>query len=270
LIQVNDSFSLLTLNCFGAFMPGTRRRLRALAQEVENGAHQVVCLQEIQLHAYQRLFVQACPSYPYAMHEPYLHCPKGGLLTLSRLPILGKSFEPYEDRGLWYTPMLMDNLLYKGMLITHVTWNGLPIVIVNTHILANYMGDWERRGIYAQVEERQLQQLAQAVRSQPKDALVLVAGDFNVPRGSCLYHEFLSASGLSDPLAGDSRPTLRMPSGIPARYSLPIDYVLVRTPEMRSLKFDCDLCFSEKYPIDRWRQDYLSDHTGIRIRITQH
>lgn len=264
---MTDSFSLLTLNCFGGYLPFTSRRLLALAQELEHGHHQVVCLQEIQLHRYQKLLEKACSSYSYSVYEPYLHCPKGGLLTLSRLPITSKHFEPYEERGLWYTPMLMDKLLYKGMLITKLTWANIPIIIINTHVLANYVGDWQRHGMYARLEERQLQQLAKTVGHQPSDSLIIVVGDFNIPRGSRLYHDFLANSGLADPLSGDTRPTLRTPPGVPSRYSLPIDYAFVRMPSTFSLKIDCDLCFSNKYQINRWRQDYLSDHNGIEIRI---
>jgi hypothetical protein len=98
-------------------------------------------------------------------------------------------------------------------------------------VLANYVGDWERHGIYARVEEAQLQQLAQTVQRQPMDAVVIVVGDFNIPRGSRLYQDFLACSGLTDPLKGDTRPTLRLPSGVPSRFSLPIDYALVRLPD---------------------------------------
>ena len=263
---MTESFSLVTLNCFGGYLPNTSRRLRALAQELEQRADQVVCLQEIQLYRYQKLLVKACASYSYSFHEPYFQCPKGGLLTLSRIP-LTKSFEPYVDRGLWYTPMLMDKLLYKGMLIHRLTWAGIPMVIINTHVLANYVGDWERRGIYARVEEKQLQQLARTVRRQPEDSIVIVVGDFNIPRGSRLYADLLANSGLTDPLAGDIRPTLRIPPGIPSRFSLPIDYAFVRIPKAYSIKIDCDLCLSKKYQISRWHQDYLSDHVGIEIQL---
>ena len=157
---MTDSFSLMTLNCFGGYLPYTSRRLSALAKELEQRSAQVVCLQEIQLHRYQRLLVKACASYAHTFHEPYLHCPKGGLLTLSRIP-MSKDFQPYEERGLWYTPMFMDKLLYKGMLIHKSTWRDIPIIIINTHILANYIGDWERRGMYAKIEEKQLLQLAE-------------------------------------------------------------------------------------------------------------
>jgi endonuclease/exonuclease/phosphatase (EEP) superfamily protein YafD len=140
-------------------------------------------------------------------------------------------------------------------------------VIINTHILANFAGDWERRGIYARVEEMQLRQLAETVRSQPVDSIIFVAGDFNVPRGSRLYQDFLLHSGLTDLLAGDTRPTLRLPLGAPSRFALPIDYVFVRIPDRQSFDIHCDLCFSDKHWISNRHQGYLSDHLGIETPI---
>lgn len=163
--------------------------------------------------------------------------------------------------------MLLDRLFYKGMLITKFEWGTIPVIVINTHILANYVGDWERRGMYARVEQKQLQQLGETVQVQPAESVVIVVGDFNIPRGSWLYHDFLGASGLTDPLAEDTRPTLRPPSGVPSRYFLPIDYVFVRMPRTHSFKIDCDLCFTGKYPINSRRQGYLSDHNGICIHI---
>jgi endonuclease/exonuclease/phosphatase family metal-dependent hydrolase len=265
---MTHSFSLLTLNCFGLWLPNTRRRLLALARELERSPYQVVCLQEIQLHKYQKLLVEGCASYSHALFEPYVHCPKGGLLTLSRIPVTSTSFEPYEERGAWYTPMLLDRLFFKGMLVTKLTWANLPMVIINTHLLANFGGDWKRRGMYARVEEKQLLQLAETARSQPVHSIVIVVGDFNIPRAGGLYDDFLAHSGLKDLLAGDTRATLRLPPGAPARFALPLDYVLVRTPERHSFRIDCDLCFTGKYWINNRRQGYLSDHYGIEIRMT--
>ena len=264
---MSTSFSLLTLNCFGLWLPNTERRLLALAKELEQSPYQVVCLQEIQLHKYQRLLVKECASYPHSFHEPYLHCPKGGLLTLSRLPFTSTSFEPYTERGSWYTPMLPDRLFLKGISLTTLRWSDIPMVIINTHLLANFAGDWERHGMYARVEERQLGELAETVRAQPTGSVVLVVGDFNIPRGSGLYRDFLVHSGMTDLLAGDIRPTLRIPFEAGSRLSLSIDYVFVRIPDRFSFKIDCDLCFSEKYTIGNRRRGYLSDHCGIAVRI---
>lgn len=267
---MTPSFSLLTLNCFGLWLPNTRRRLLALTKELEGRSYQVVCLQEIQLHKYRKLLLEGCASYSYAVFEPYIHSPKGGLLTLSRLPITSTFFQPYEERGLWYTPMLLDRSFFKGMLITKLTWGRIPMVIINTHLLANFAADWERRGMYARVEEKQLRQLAETVRSQSLDSIVIVAGDFNIPRGGGLYHDFLAHSGLTDLLEGDTRATLRLPSLLseaPSQFSLPIDYVLVRMPEKHSFKVDCDLCFTGKYWVNSGHQSYLSDHHGIELGI---
>jgi len=264
-----ESFSLLTLNCFGGYLPNTARRLLALAHELERRTDQVVCLQEIQRNAYLRLLLRACHSYPFHAYEPYFRCPKGGLLTLSRLAIKNKQFISYTDRGLWYTPMIMDNLLYKGMLIIELEWEDVPLVVINTHLLANYIGDWEWHGRHAQVEEKQLRQLAATVKTQPTEALVVVAGDFNIPRGSRLYQDFLALSGLEDPLAEDTRPTHRPPLGVPAQYALPIDYVLVRMPADRALKLHCDLYFTEKQGLYGRHHGYISDHNGIGIQITR-
>lgn len=265
---MSSSLSLLTLNCFGLWLPGTQRRLSALAKELDKSEYQVVCLQEIQLHQYQELLVKGSSSFPYSYSERYIHCPKGGLLTLSRIPFTDRWFKPYTERGLWYTPMLLDRLFYKGMLITKLTWKNISVIIINTHILANFAGDWVRGGMYARVEEKQLQQLARTVRAQPANAIVLIAGDFNTPRGSKLYQDFLTQSGLTDPLADDTRPTLRTPAGISSRYSLAIDYVLVRLPHEPALNVRCDLCFSSPYVIRNRYQGHLSDHHGIEMQIT--
>lgn len=262
------SLSLLTLNCFGLWLPNTKQRLLALARELEKSPYQVVCLQEIQLHRYQELLADECPSYFHAVYERYVHCPKGGLLTLSRIPIISSSFEPYQERGLWYTPMLLDRLFYKGMLATNLHWANIPVVIINTHILANFVGDWDRQGMYARVEERQLTQLANTVRNLPMDSLVVVVGDFNIPRGSRLYFDFLANSGLTDSLARDTQPTLRTPVPVPSRYPLAIDYIFFRSPDGYALDVNCNPCFTGKYWINK-HEDYLSDHNGIEIRIAR-
>jgi endonuclease/exonuclease/phosphatase (EEP) superfamily protein YafD len=228
----------------------------------------VVCLQEVQLVTYQNLLFQACASYPFQAYEPHLHCPKGGLVTLSRAPLADQHFETYAEQGRWYLPTAMDRFLRKGMLISSLQWGDVPVVVINTHILANYSGDWERQGVFARMQEKQLRQLAETVAAQPSHALVAVVGDFNLPRGSQLYHGFLQQTGLTDVLAGDRRPTHRPPPGVPAHYSLPIDFVFLRVPPSLALQVTGDLSFSSKFDLTHRRRDYLSDHNAIEVRLT--
>jgi len=259
------SLSLLTLNCFGTPVPRARRRLRALARQLEHSTIQLVCLQEVQLVFFQRLLIQACASYPFQAFEPHLHSPKGGLVTLSRMPLATQRFETYTEQGRWYLPTAMDRFLRKGMLMSSLHWEGAPVVVINTHVIANYNGDWERQGVFARMQEKQLHQLAEVVAIQPSDTLVVVVGDFNIPRGSRLYKNFLQGTGLIDTLAEDRRPTHRPPRGVPAHYSLPIDFVFVRVPQAMSLQIKCDLRFSDKFELSHKYHDYISDHNAIEV-----
>lgn len=261
------TFSLLTINCFGVPAPATRQRLLTLARELDRRAACVVCLQEVQAHAFRRMVTGACARYPENAFEPFSYAPKGGLLTLARRPFVERHFALYRERGLWYTPALADWMLHKGVLSTHTLAGGMRVVVLNTHLSANYRGNWETDNQYVRTERSQLRQLAEIVAAQPRDAIVIAAGDFNIPRGSRLYEEFLAASGMRDPLAGDRRPTYRTLPGVPARYTVAIDYALVRAPPLPGLRIRSDICFGERVPLVGGRQGYLSDHNGVELEI---
>lgn len=261
------TFSLVTLNCFGVPTPSTRRRLMALSRELNERQATVVCLQEVQTHAYRRLLIRSSIAYTASAYMPFMHAPKGGLLTFSSLPIEQMHFTLYRERGQWYTFAVADWILHKGVLATHMTFHGLPVVVFNTHLTANYTGDWSRRNRYARHEHSQLRQLAELVSAQPPETLVLVVGDFNIPRGGWLYKEFIAATDLIDPMARDKRPTFRPPRGVPTRYKMALDYALVRAPRLPGFEIQSDLCFQEKLPLTNRRQGYLSDHFGIQIEI---
>jgi endonuclease/exonuclease/phosphatase family metal-dependent hydrolase len=260
------TFSLLTLNCFGVPTPTTHARLLTLARELNARDDQVVCLQEVQAHAYRRLLVRACASYSHAAYTPFIHAPKGGLLTLARLPIVESQFTLYRSRQVPYPLSLMDWLLHKGMLATRLEYAGVPIVVLNTHLNANYSGNWDRRSRYAQGEADQLRELAEVVRAQSPEALVVAAGDFNFPRASWLYDQFLAESGMTDPLADDTRPTVRAPFSFSERYSLPIDFAFVRAPRLAGLRIESELRFVEQVLFSR-RPRFLSDHVGVELRV---
>src|SRR5258708_36095268 len=185
------TFSLVTLNCFGVPRASTRRRLLALARELNNEEHNVVCFQEVQSNHYRRLLVKACDSYPHSAYQPFLHAPKGGLLTVARLPITSADFTMYEARGRWYSPAVADWLLHKGILATEMHCDDLSIMIFNTHLNANYRGDWHNHNHYTRHEHRQLMHLATLAPAQSPDTLVIVAGGFNLSRGTWLYEEIL-------------------------------------------------------------------------------
>jgi len=263
-----NNFSIITLNCFGVPTMRTSRRLLTLALELNRLSAKVVSLQEVQTHRYRRLLTRASVGYPAHNYVPFVHAPKGGLLTMAALPIEAAHFTLYRNRGLWYTPALADWILHKGVLQTEMLLEGQRIVVLNTHLTANYRGLWTRDNAFAKQEQLQLKQLAEIVNAQSSDTLVIVTGDFNIPRESWLYDEFMTASGLTDPMAGDTQPTLRPRMGMPQRYSMAIDYALYRAPaSMVNVQAESRLLFNEKILIKDY-YDHLSDHLGVELKLS--
>lgn len=267
-MPTDTTFSLLTFNCFGGLNWTTPRRLRSLAREIRTLAPSTVCLQEVQSNLALRLLLRLVEDYPGHAYLPGLSAPLGSLLVLARAPLHSPHFARYVNQGAWLGPTVMDQLTKKGMLLSRTHQAGQPIIVINTHLVANYMANWRRDSRAARDQENQLRQLATVVQEQPQEAIVLVAGDFNIPRGSWLYSAFLEQSGMVDPLAGDMRPTYRPFPGVPVRYALPIDFVFVRTPPGLAVQTETAFCFSEQCSYVGGGQGYLSDHLGVLVRLT--
>ncbi|MEZ4620451.1 MAG: endonuclease/exonuclease/phosphatase family protein [Caldilineaceae bacterium] len=262
-----DHFSLLTINSFGGPLWSPARRLPALRRELDRLAVDVVCLQEVQSRRALRLFGATSATYPTATYQSAPRHPLGGLCTLSRQTVHHRKFIRYTNQGPWLGPTMMDRLTRKGVLITEIDHRTLPITVLNTHILANYGGNWQRQARSARQQWHQLAELAAIVRKQPADVLLLLAGDFNIPRGCWLYTDFLAQSGLTDPLAGDYRPTYRPFPGVSARYALPIDFVFLRTPPGMAVKTQTALHFAGRVPYAGGGVGYMSDHLGVQVTV---
>jgi hypothetical protein len=151
---------ILTFNCFGVPLPAaTGARLATLGRLLDGAGHDIICLQEVQFSGFLPLLRRSFASFPHLIYQPNWHSPKGGLVTLSRWPVERVDFVPFREHGpWWYTPALADWLLHKGMLVTRIVVGGAPVVVVNTHLLANYSGDWSPGNRFArhQRERRRL------------------------------------------------------------------------------------------------------------------
>ena len=260
--------SLVTLNCLGVpFVQNTRARLKTMARTLDRAAVDVVCLQEVQLSTYVPLLDQHFSQYPYLAYEPFLYAPKGGLLTFSRRPIADTRFTLYPQRGWWHTPSLADRLLHKGILMTQLVYADQPIMVLNTHLTANYDGDWSPSNRYARLEQIQLRELATVVNAIDEKTLVIIAGDFNIPRHSWLYDEFVAATGVVDPLNGNTRPTYQPVIALPHRYHQPIDHVFVRPPRDVAVTARAEWVFEDRMPLVTGRIGRISDHVGIRVHL---
>lgn len=264
---MNNELSLLSLNTFGTPFYLGWGRLARLAEKLEGLGPKVICLQEIQQNDYISLLARRLSTYPYRAFFPYIVAPKGGLGTFSRLPINGQQFELYQDRGLRWLITFSDWGLFKGVLAAHLALDGLEVFILNTHMNANYTGDWRPQNPLAHTQHRQVEQLTQLLDGMPAEVLIILCGDFNFPRTSFLYQELISKNGLIDPLRDDPRPTYRPFPLTPPKWNMTLDYILLRIPEGKDFNIQADILPVEDSTKKSAFRRFLTDHHALTLNI---
>ena len=263
-------FTVLTMNALGlpVPVPGLRRRLQALGRALAASAADVVCLQEVGRWRHLTLLRQDEQVWPHALAFAYPYAPKGGLVTLSRLDVAGPDYQPFKERGRTVGLHAAERFQGKGVLLTPVVVGGRRVVVLNTHLAANYSAQWSYTNPYAKVERAQMRELAAIVDAIAPETIVVVAGDFNVPRGSWIYHEFRAAAGLLDPLGDSHEPTYRPLPGMPARAAQALDHIFVRAPAGLVVQARAELCFRDQMLLAHGLTGYLSDHLGVRLTLS--
>lgn len=258
--------SVLTINCLGlpVTLPGVRKRLQALGRGLADSGADIACLQEVGRWRYLPLLSE---HWPHTVAQEHPYAPRGGLATLSRLPVVATAYTTFQARGAAALLHAAERYQAKGVLSVELELDGQTVVVMNTHLAANYTASWTHANTFAKVERAQLREIAALVDALPRDTLVIVAGDYNVPRGSWLYREFCSAARLLDPLAESSQPTYRPLPGMPARAVQALDHILVRMPPGIDLELSAELCFGEPVLLAHGEQGYLSDHLGVRAML---
>ena len=260
-------FSLLTLNSFGLpFFLGLRR-MGILAEELNQRHDTVLCLQEIQQDIYLPLLKRKLTNFPNQCWQKNLYAPMGGLVTASRQAFDQVEFLPFPNRGRWLSIGFADWALRKGVLLSCLKVDGLQVIVLNTHIHANYTGQWTKEGVLAKIQSDQVRYLAELARSQPEDALVIVCGDFNFPRDTFLYEELSVISGFIDPLKDDPRPTYRPVSFLASKWSVTLDFIFYRKPIRIDMSIGADVLPIENSKAGQTRSRFLSDHCALSFQV---
>lgn len=259
------AFSLLTLNSFGLpFFLGWRR-MGILARELNQREDTVLCLQEIQHDAYLPILKKRLTNYPNQCFQPNLLAPMGGLVTASRLPYSHHEFLPFPNRGKWYSIGVADWALRKGVLLSSLDVEGMKVIVLNTHLHANYAGKWTQEGMFAGIQSDQVKYLAELARAQSQDALVVICGDFNFPRDTFLYEELSQISGFTDPLKNDPRPTYRPVSFLASKWSISLDFIFYRKSDKIDMAVTADILPIENSKAINDRSKFLSDHCALNL-----
>ena len=253
-------FTLLTFNTL--FRPAARARLRAIAPIINESGIDVVCLQEVIYRANASMLERELTFYERPAARRFGIWCVGGLVTFSRVLIRSASYEVFERRGQWRSIAAADRLLGKGFLTTEHEIAGLSVVVINTHLLANYDQDWSAGNRFARDQEMELAQLAGAIATMSPESLIIVAGDLNVPAGSDMFRRFVDATGLVNAFGVKTSPdTLR-----PVRSGAPgfvIDHILYRPPTRVQVQCDAQTMLEAAVQLHNGRTVFPSDHLGV-------
>ncbi|GLY01596.1 MULTISPECIES: endonuclease/exonuclease/phosphatase family protein [Actinoplanes] len=226
-------------------------RLRALGPFLAE--YDVVCLQEFMYRRNVRVLREVAPGFRHYLSTGSVVI-RGGLVLLSRLPVVRHRFVRYPMSG----PVRPEFFMRKGAQLATIAAPAGEWTVVNTHLSANLDDDWSPENRYTRVERAELDHLAAAL---PADGPLVVVGDLNLPRKTETLAWFREAAGLTDAMAGDTRPTYRPTTQWPNPPAF--DHVLVR-----GARAEADLVLTDEVALADGRRAYLSDHYGIGATIT--
>ncbi len=265
-------FSLLTLNSYGIPFYLGYSRLKRLAGELNRMTPSILCLQEIQQNAYPAVLKAGLTAYSNFIYEENVYAPKGGLYTALSpdCTVTRSEFVPFSNRGRLVSVGFSDWALEKGVLLVDLDFCGRRVIVLNTHLHANYFGDWRINNNHTRIQFDQVNHLIEIVQSQPKDALLIVCGDFNYPRNSLLYDRMMSQSGLADALYGDPRPTYVGYPILPKidKLRLTLDYIYYRVPVDEHVDIKADILAIEDSSAKRPLRRFITDHQALTLTIS--
>ncbi len=263
---------IATLNVWGLpwlFARDTGRRIEAIGQHLPDLGADVVALQEVWSRALSDSLTAA------GQRAGLVHAwqngvgrPGGGLLLLSRLPIIRARFEIYRVRGLPERIWHGDYHGGKGFAEVDLPTPLGPVTVIDTHLHAQYGDGYEAD--YRAHRMAQVVQLAARVR-EIRTPLV-VTGDFNFREDQAPYRTLRGLTGLRDAAAELDRraPTTtaenpyRREKKSPARR---IDYVFARDGANRSVALrSVERIFDEPLEFEA-RSAAFSDHAGLLAEL---
>jgi endonuclease/exonuclease/phosphatase family metal-dependent hydrolase len=245
-----------------------RRRMRhkAICEWLDQSDIDVICVQEVFTYSNLQLLRRGLPSYQYGAYKPFAFGPRGALVIFSRLPLTVTDYASFlpstgeVNRSQVPKQNIVRSAL-KGILVAKM--DGLPLTIVNTHLLYNG-GDLNLAHRYANIHKAQLDLLGLKVKEQMDsypDDKIIVAGDFNIEAGE-QTRKFLKTYQLYDFFAGDDSPSFHNEFLADIKSTSRIDFLLTNDQTSISSARPQRI-FTQRVKLTNGQKVYLSDHEGL-------
>ncbi|RIB12725.1 Endonuclease/exonuclease/phosphatase [Gigaspora rosea] len=255
------TLSVLTLNCWGLKLvsKNRNRRIEAIADSLARSDYEIVCLQEVWVYAnYELIRNRTKKRFP---HSKFTHSGVigGGIVILSRYPIVEFNFHKYRLNG-------------RPIKITHGDWysgKGLTSAVVdhpvsglievfNTHLHASY--EPKKNDEYLAHRVSQAWEIANLMKtSASRGRNVIAVGDYNCEQETLEYKLITQHGQMTDAWQSQNSDT---PTNI-------------SNQEIALPAFDANAAINQKgitcdSPVNTWskcslKQATLNRDAGIRI-----
>ena len=254
------------------FAPDVLPRMAAIGDRLSELSADVVCFQEVWMSSARDTLLRKGQSAGYA-HNGYLEdaIGGGGLLMMSRLPIIESHFEPFGLSG--YPEQLDNGEFFSGKGFAHVRIQGPdgPFAVLNTHLHARYSNRVSHQ--FAPHRIGQIIQLASRVKEY--DEPVVMMGDFNMLDEDPEYRVLTGLTGMRDCAVEMEHRCETVMYSNPYRARKPIsvetgrriDYVFMRDGQTSGLQArSFDRVFDGVFTIGGQPASY-SNHAGLMATI---
>lgn len=244
------------------------KRFQLLSQEIRRHNVDVLLLQEVHLYSSLHLLRRKLPMYRFVIYEKSLYGPKGGLVIFSRLPIERADYTNFAKRGSLRNKSIAGIIMRNGILLAKV--KGTKLWLMNAHLTQNSDCDWSANNRYIPLLLSQLRQCQHVVDLLTKSGQqVIAAGDFNMPKESIYYHEFLQATNLNDAFSQEHSSTYHQNFLLPGQTVGRIDYIYYGGNADLQL-VDHSQVITEPIIDENGQLLYLSDHIGLQALFSLH
>jgi len=259
---------IITINCFDTPLSLKRSaRIKHLISELVKFKVDVLCFQELvflkKVKSISKIFEEI--GY-YTFYTPGRRINKGGLLVVSRYPVISSEYLKFKNQATLFSFQLTDKLLKKGYQKIKIEVNGRIVTIVNTHLVSlyKYISVKENRILFKQFSE-----LLDGIKTERERERTIVAGDFNISLTDNLYKEIEEKTNLFDPLRGENLITVcknntQRKNFYKIRKDARLDYILI-SKDLKNISQR--IILNDLYTI-RGKKIHLSDHFGLMVEIS--
>lgn len=256
---------IITINCFDTpLSPRRTARIDHLVSELIKLNADILCFQEL---IFIKRVIRISKIFEKLGYQTFFtpgkRINRGGLLFVSRYPIINSEYVKYQNQATPFSFQQTDRLLKKGYQKIKLEIESKVVTLINTHLVSLY------KTISSKEKRILLKQLAELMNDLTiEKERTIVAGDFNISFSENMYKDMDEKANLYDPLRDEdiitvSKENTQRKNFYKIRKDTRLDYILLS----KDLKNTSQkVILNDLYRLKR-KNIHLSDHFGLMMEV---